>query len=310
MGFRCVGEGIRQLTNLSRYADEIANQSHDSSRPFVGDSAFAHKGGLHVAAVVKDANTYQHIDPAMIGNKQRILISELSGRGNIITKAKELGLYHEKEGKARAAEENQAWKNRAKQILERVKRLENRGYTFEGAEASVELMIRRSMPSYKCPFELVDFTVITGNRRSEYDTGQRVNKDVTQATVKLNLIGGGLGGERPEVKTCLEVGEGNGPVDAVHEALSKTLMKEFARLQKVSLSDYKVRILDNESATRAITRVMVVFKDSESQQIWTTVSVHRNIIVASVGALMDGFEYAMTRFLPQCVETHPSRDGT
>lgn len=254
-----------------------------------------------MAAVLKDANTYQHIDPADVGNIQRILVSELSGRGNIITKAKQLGLYKENGDELRNEEEDKAWKNRARQILERVKKLENKGYTFEGAEASVELMIRRSMPNYKAPFELIDFTVLTGNRRAELEIGQLINKDVTQATVKLNLVGGGIGGERRETKTCLEVGEGNGPVDAVNVALSKTLMKEFKRLRDVGLIDYKVRILDNESATRAITRVMVVFRDCKTQETWTTVNVSRNIIVASVGALMDGFEYAMTRYLPECV---------
>lgn len=298
MGHSCVGTRLPQITGLSRYVDEIANQPHVPSRPFVGASSFAHKGGLHVAAVLKDADTYQHIDPSLVGNERRILVSELSGRRNILTKAEELGLV--------SADANtlRDWNGRAKTVLDQVKHLENNGYSFEGAEASLELMLRRTVDGYRPPFELLDFTVTTDNKRIHYgDDPDKPpsNQSVTQATVKLALLGPEDGGEACPTKICLEVAEGNGPVDAVNGALAKCLLPIYPPLQTVSLVDYKVRILDNESGTAAITRVMVEFEDSSNGRRWTTVYAHPNIIVASVNALMDGFEVAMWDSLPQCI---------
>lgn len=311
MGLHCVGDALRELTSLSRFVDEIANQPTVTSRPFSGASAFCHKGGLHVAAVLKDPDTYQHIDPELVGNEQRILVSELSGRGNILSKAQKLGLdvvSTPNSGEAVPAgstENSEEWKNRARTVLEQVKDLENRGYTFEGAEASVELMLRRAMDGYRPPFELLDFTVITGNKRVHYSNNPSevpVNESVTQATVKLALLGpldGSLKEECPS-KICLEVAEGNGPVDAVNAALCKALLDAYPPLASVALADYKVRILDPKAATGATTRVMVEFKNTHTNETWTTVYAHPNIIVASVNALMDGFEYAMIHTLPQC----------
>jgi 2-isopropylmalate synthase len=307
MGHSCVGDALKELTALSRYVDEIANLPHDAAMPFVGASSFAHKGGLHVAAVLKCADTYQHIDPALVGNEGRVLVSELSGRGNIMSKARELGLDMN-DGLDESSVDQSAveWKVRAKAVLEQVKELENKGYTFEGAEASVELMLRRAMKGYRPPFELVDFTVVTGNKRVLYHadpTAPPVNESITQGTVKLALMGptDGSHQEMCPTKMCLEVAEGNGPVDAINGALCKALLAAYPSLGAVSLVDYKVRILDPNAATGATTRVMVEFKNSKTGQMWTTVYAHPNIIVASVNALMDGFEFAMIHTLPQCI---------
>ncbi|CAN8065353.1 unnamed protein product [Agarophyton chilense] len=303
MGYKCVGEGLAQLTKVSRYVDEVANQPHVGSRAYVGASSFAHKGGLHVAAVLKDAATYQHIEPELVGNERRILVSELSGRRNIVTKAKELGLHS---GGA-DAEDVGEWDARAKSVLEQVKELENKGFSFEGAEASVELMLRRTRNGYRPPFELMDFSVSTGNKRVVVVQAEQAvrtapyNDSVTQASVKLALLGPENGGEVCPTKVCFEVAEGNGPVDAVNAALQKCLLPVYAALRAVSVVDYKVRILDNASGTGAITRVVVEFEDASNGKQWRTVYAHENIIVASVNALMDGFEVAMWEQLPQCI---------
>lgn len=303
---RVLDERLCSLTATSRYIDEIANQPHVSSRPFVGASSFAHKGGLHVAAVVKNADTYQHIDPAAVGNECRILVSELSGRRNILSKARELGLIpSEHDGMqsgSTSSTSSPEWGHRSKLVLEQVKELENKGYSFEGAEASLELMIRRSVENYHPPFELLDFSVNTDNKRSQHDAnGVATSTSVTLATVKLALLGP-VGMEQAcPTKICLEVAEGNGPVDAVNAALEKALFPVYPPLRAVSLVDYKVRILDNKSKTKATTRVMVDFANSETGKQWTTVYAHPNIIVASVNALMDGFEIAMWGTMPQCI---------
>ncbi len=282
-GHVCVAGGIRGLTQLSRYVDEVANQKHLAGRPFVGVSSFAHKGGLHAAAVHKLPDSYQHIEPAEVGNERRVLVSELAGRRNIVDKARELGL------------EAQVDSKRAREVLDKVKQLEAKGYSFEGAEASVELMIRRTTESYRPPFELLDYTILTGSKRLGDGEGE------TQATVKLALLGPGEGTDTCPTKRCIEVGEGEGPVDAFHNAVCRTLKDVYKPLRTIQLADYKVRILDNESGTAATTRVMVDFVDAENGKRWTTVAAHPNIITASVNALMDGFEFAMIHKLPMCV---------
>lgn len=299
MGYACVREALAKLTSLSRFVDEIAGQKPVSGQPFVGKSSFAHKGGLHVAAVMKNEDTYQHIDPSLVGNEKRILVSELAGRRNVLSKAEELGLVPE----GIDLNAKQEWGSRAKEVLGQIKDLESKGYSFEGAEASLELMLRRSVEGYRPPFELLDFSVATDNKRVHYGANPDdppVNESVTQATIKLALLGPEDGGEACPTKVCLEVAEGNGPVDAVNGALGKALFNVYKPLQTVALTDYKVRILDSESATAATTRVMVDFEDSATGRQWTTVYVHPNIIVASVNALMDGFEVAMWDSLPQC----------
>lgn len=310
MGFQCVGDTLKELTSLSRYFDEISNQPQRSSRPFAGSSAFAHKGGLHVAAVLKNPDTYQFIDPATVGNERRMLVSELSGRHNILSKAKELGFdVDESEGRGNMANGGVDWNKRARSVLSRVKELENKGYSFEGADASIELFLRREMVGYRPPFELVDFTVLTNNKRvapeHSFDPADPpTNESLTQATIKLKLLGpvDGSNQDMCPTKVCLEVGESSrGPVDAINQALCKALLPSYPPLSAVTLADYKVRILDPNAATGATTRVHVEFRNAETGESWTTCYAHPNVIVASTNALMDGFEYFFLRVLPVCI---------
>jgi 2-isopropylmalate synthase len=262
MGYQCVNdEQLKNLTYISRYVDELANLSPNIRQAFVGDAAFAHKGGIHMAAMRKVEASYQHMDPTLVGNKKRNLISELSGRGNILHKAEELGL--------------QTSRAEAKQVLEQIKELENQGYTFEGASASIDMMLRRVTNGYQSPFEIVDFMVLTENRE-----GRGL---FTEATVKIKV-----GNELRHT-----VADGNGPVNALNVALRRALYQDFPQLQNIHLTDYKVRILDSDSGTAAYTRVMIDFKDDETGHIWTTVGAHTNIIEASWRALIDSMEYAL-----------------
>jgi 2-isopropylmalate synthase len=262
MGYQCVSaEQLKSLTMLSHYVDEIANMTPNNHQPFVGHSAFAHKGGIHVAAILKVEESYQHIDPTLVGNQKRAVVSELSGRGNILYKAEEFGLTTNRE--------------EAKQVLQQIKELENQGYTFEGAEASVDMMLRRISDDYKPPFEVVDFMVLTENRQ-----GRGL---FTEATVKVKV------GD----KMRHTVAEGNGPVNALNKALRAALYQDFPQLESVHLSDYKVRILDSDSGTAAKTRVMIDFHEEGAGHNWTTVGAHTNIIEASWRALIDSMEYAL-----------------
>lgn len=247
-----------RLAELSRYVSELANLSPDSHQPFVGASAFAHKGGTHVNAVVKHTMSYQHIDPGLVGNETRVLVSELAGKDNIAVKRKEFGL----QGLSRDEE---------KQVLQRIKELENAGFAFESAEASVELMLRRARKEYRPLFELIDFTA-----NVEHRAGRGV---FSEATVKVQV------GDR----VFHEVAEGNGPVNAMDGALRKAIQQFYPRLQRVSLTDYKVRILDSHSATGATTRVLIDSTDGE--RTWSTVGASTNIIEASWIALADAVEY-------------------
>jgi 2-isopropylmalate synthase len=262
MGYQCVSnEQLASLTALSRYVDELANMTPNTHQPFVGHSAFAHKGGIHVAAMLKVEESYQHMNPKLVGNEKRAVVSELSGRGNILYKAAEFGLDTSRE--------------EAKQVLEQIKELESQGYTFEGAEASVDMMLRRATNGYKPPFEVIDFMVITENR-------QRRGL-FTEATVKVKV--------GDEVRHT--VAEGNGPVNALNLALRQALYQDFPQLQKVHLTDYKVRILDSDAGTAATTRVMIDSQEEGTAQFWTTVGAHANIIEASWRALIDSMEYAL-----------------
>jgi 2-isopropylmalate synthase len=262
MGYQCVGkEQLASLTALSRYVDELANMTPNAHQPFVGYSAFAHKGGIHVAAILKVEESYQHMDPALVGNQKRAVVSELSGRGNILYKATEFGLDTSRE--------------EAKQVLEQIKQLENQGYTFEGAEASVDMMLRRASHGYEPPFQVIDFMVVTENRQ-----GRGL---FTEATVKVKI------GE--EIRHT--VAEGNGPVNALNIALRKAMYQDFPQLHGIHLTDYKVRILDSDAGTAATTRVMIDSHDANTGHSWTTVGAHSNIIEASWRALLDSMEYAL-----------------
>jgi len=304
-------DNLQDLSSLSHFLDETLNRTPDRAAPYVGASAFAHKGGLHVAALERSPDSYQHVDPAAVGNQLRVLISELSGRQNILGKIKKLDLDMEGRDDKFVAE-------RALVILNRVKKLESMGYTFEGADASVELMILHSTQGYCPPFQVLDYTAQVydtnvdsasrvmskmenhgsahGNSGEEAH-GMSLPSGLTRATVNVRVLDDP---DHDDFLDRLEVSEGQGPVDALANALKKALVPSHPELSSLQLIDYKVRILDPESATRAATRVMIEFKDVESNEKWTTVSVDRNIISASLNALVDGFEYALKEIVASC----------
>ena len=252
---------LRELTAVSRFVAEVANLKHDDHHPYTGHSAFAHKGGIHVAAILKASDTYQHIDPASVGNEQRSVISELSGRGNILFQARNLGIDLDRE--------------EAQKVLSQIKHLEHEGFTFEAAEASAELMLHRLKGGYVRPFELVDYFVITERRH-----GRGL---LSEATVKVKV--------GQEVK--FTAAEGNGPVNALATALQEALVGAYPILRTVRLTDYKVRILNSASGTAASTRVLIDFQSGG--ECWTTVGASANIIEASWRALADSMEYAVVR---------------
>jgi 2-isopropylmalate synthase len=260
MGLDCVPpEKLAGLTELSYYVAEVANLAHDAHQPYVGASAFAHKGGIHVAAMLKNELSYQHVHPALVGNQRRTVISELAGRGNVADKAQEFGV--------------DVSSAQSREVLEQIKSLEAQGFTFEGAEASVDLMLRRSHPGYVPPFELIDFMVVVERRR-----GRSV---LAEATVKV----------RVGPKLMHTAAEGNGPVNALDAALRKALLDVYPQLSGVRLTDYKVRILDSDTGTAANVRVLIDTKYGARR--WSTVGASTNIIEASWRALADSMEYAL-----------------
>ncbi len=262
MGYDCVPpERLAGLTELSRYVAELANLTHDDHLPYVGASAFAHKGGIHVAAMLKHPASYQHIDPETVGNRQRSVVSELSGRGNLVDKIKQFNLNPESLD--------------VPKVLDQIKQLEAQGFTFEGAEASVELMLRRTHPAYVPPFEMTDYWVMVQRRRGR--------GAIVEATVKVRV--------GPQIMHT--VAEGNGPVNALDAALRQALTGVFPQISGVRLADYKVRILDGENNTAATTRVLI--ETRQGTRRWSTVGASPNIIDASWRALADSMEYALIR---------------
>jgi 2-isopropylmalate synthase len=254
------GGDLGDLTILARSVAEIANIKPNDFQPYVGRSAFAHKGGVHGAAVAKVERSYQHVDPATVGNEGRLVVSELGGRANTQLRAEQLG--HKLEGAVDA---------RALSVI--IKQLESDGLAFEGAEASFELLIRRHQPGYVAPFRIVDFTVLVEQR-----DGQELR---AEATVKVAVDG----------ETLHTAADGNGPVNALDIALRKALRAFYPVLDDVHLVDYKVRILDGEAATGARTRVVIDSRDSDRS--WSTMGSDTNIITASCVALGDSLEYAI-----------------
>ncbi len=256
-------EQLAALTEAAHFVSEVANLRPNPHAPYVGRSAFAHKGGVHVSAVLKAAESYQHIDPALVGNERRVLVSELSGKGNILHKAAEL------------CPDLDTPTEQAREVLREVKELEARGYQFEGAEGSFELLLRRSQPGYQPPFELLDFLVLVEKRRG---TGI-----IAEATVKARV--------GDEIIHTAAVG--NGPVNALDRAIRKAILPFYPELDRVQLVDYKVRILDEEAATAAQTRVLIEASDGEHN--WNTVGSSTNIIEASFHALVDSLELPLAR---------------
>ena len=270
MHIDCVSdEQLARLTEVSHYVSEVANMTPDPQAPYVGVSAFTHKGGMHVAAIVKHQSSYQHIDPGHVGNEKRVLVSELAGYRNVMTKLKEQGFAFSLSS------------DEAKRLLEQVKVMESQGYQYEGAEASFELLARRSLPDYLPPFELRDFLVVV-RRHSEPERGE-AGEMLAEAAVKVRV------GE----DTMHTVAEGDGPVNALDLAVRKALTEFHPDVQTVKLVDYKVRIVDSPSGTAAIVRVLLESTDGE--HTWTTVGCSPNIIEASWLALSDSLEWWLTR---------------
>jgi 2-isopropylmalate synthase len=260
MSYECLPDGnIKKLTDLSHFVMEVANVTPDEHLPFVGKSAFAHKGGVHVAAMRRSAQSYQHVEPEAVGNKMRVVVSDLSGRGNLLSKAEEHFLELD-------AEE-------VVPVLNDIKELEARGFAFEAAEASVAMMLKRQEMHYKPPFELVDFFV-----NVEHRDGRGT---FAEATVKVRVDG----------EILHTAAEGNGPVNALDIALRKALQPTYPQLSNFHLADYKVRILDGENGTEAITRVLIDTHNGTKR--WSTVGASGNIIEASWRALADSVEYGL-----------------
>jgi 2-isopropylmalate synthase len=267
MDIDCVtDEQLAKLTEVSHFVSEVANLVPDAFSPYVGYSAFSHKGGLHVSGLGKWEESYQHIDPARVGNYPKVLVSELSGKENIIYKAKELGLDLPPQGKE------------AKKLLGQIKLQESRGFQYENAEASFELLVHRAQPDYQPPFELVDFMVVVERRRRP-PTRKRLEEMLSEAMVKVKV-----GGEIMHTAA-----EGEGPVNALDQALRRTLLQFYPNLAQVRLVDYKVRILEESVGTESQVRVLIESSDGVNE--WRTVGSSTNIIEASWLALADSLEY-------------------
>jgi 2-isopropylmalate synthase len=265
MNVECLsGDKIRHLRDVSRFVSEIANLSPNKHQPFVGDSAFAHKGGVHVHAVKKNPLTYEHIDPKRVGNRQRILISDYAGRSALSEKARELGLHMDRNSPKLA------------ELLKSLKELEHQGYQFEGAEGSLEVLVRKAEGRHRRFFDLLGFRVIIEKRKEAEDP-------ISEATIMVKV------GEHVEHTAAV----GNGPVNALDNALRKALEKFYPQLKEVSLIDYKVRVLAANRGTSARVRVLIESGDRSSK--WGTVGVSENIIEASYQALVDSIEYKLLR---------------
>ncbi len=262
MGERCLPDGrLRTLYDVAHFVAEVANLAPDEHLAYVGKSAFAHKGGIHVAAMRRNETSYQHVEPELVGNRMRVVVSELSGRGNLLSKAEEFGL-------------DLAQATDVGALLEEIKALEAKGFSFEAAEASVAMMMKRQEPEYRPPFDVIDFLV---------DVQHRAGRGIfSEAMVKVRV-----GDE-----VLHTAAEGDGPVNALDAALRKALVGHFPEIAALHLCDYKVRILDSTTGTAAITRVLV--DTQRGGRRWSTVGASTNIIEASWRALVDSIEYGLT----------------
>jgi 2-isopropylmalate synthase len=275
LGYRCIEDGqLAKLTAASRLISEVVNLAPDDHAPFVGRSAFAHKGGIHVSAVERNPLTYEHLEPQKVGNQRRIVISDQSGLSNVLAKARSFGHELNKQDPT------------CRQILQRLKDLESEGYQFEAAEASFDLLMREALGYRKPPFELKGFQV-----HSDMLQKESVKYSNALATIKVTVNG----------EDIVEAAEGNGPVSALDAALRKALKNFYPEIAQFHLTDYKVRILDGGAGTSAKTRVLI--ESSNGQQRWTTVGVSSNILEASYQAVVEGIEYGL---LLQSVENRTS----
>ncbi len=277
MGISAISEEqLATLTEVSNFVSERVNRSPFPFQPFVGSSAFSHKGGLHAAATQKSVQAYQHIEPSLVGNSNDVVISELSGRGNVIHRIREMGLDADLDDAD------------ALRIVQHVKDQESKGFSYEGANASFDLVLRRALPNYEAPFELVDFMVIVENRRrSSFGTGWR--KDglehpmLSEATVKVRV------GDVIQHTAA----EGDGPVGALDGALRKGLTDAYPQLSAIRLTDYKVRVVNEGVGTGAAVRVVI--ESADDKDVWYTVGASTNILEASWLALSDSFEWWLFR---------------
>ena len=263
LGKTCVPRAsLAKLKELSQFVDEIANFRHNPRLPWVGSAAFSHKGGQHVNAIQKVARSYEHIDPAVVGNRRTVLISDLAGRSNIVMKAQELGFKVDNDTPE------------LKTILGKIKDLEHKGFEFEAAEGSLALLIRKALKHEDPPFKVEGYETTVRRDRSI---------SVCQATIKVLVKG----------EAAHTVAEGDGPVNALDSALRAALMRFYPQVKNIQLTDYKVRILDSATGTRARTRVLI--ESSNGREEWGTVGVDDNIIEASLGALTDSMEYGLLK---------------
>jgi 2-isopropylmalate synthase len=263
LGYECVpAEKLAELRDMSLFVDELANITPDPRQPYVGRSAFAHKGGVHVSAIMKNKSTYEHIEPEQVGNTQRVLLSDLSGKSNLIYKARNFGINIESDHVAITS------------LLAKLKMLENEGYEYEGAEASFELLILSAIGKLPRYFHVESYRVIDEQRSA-------VESPQAEATVILTVEG----------ETEHTAASGNGPVNALDNAVRKALTRFFPRIGEMSLTDYKVRILDGSDGTQALTRVLI--ESSDGDKHWMTVGVAANIIDASYQALLDAIQYKL-----------------
>ena len=264
LGRKCIeGSKIEHLTEVSRYVSDIANIPPLNESPFVGRSAFSHKGGIHVSAILKNPRAYEHIEPGTVGNKRRVLVSDLSGKSNIEYKAKEMDLTLGGNGYD------------SKKIVEEIKRMEDQGYQFDAAEGSLELLMKRTTGQFKEPFSLLSLRVINEKNKDAQST--------SQATIKISV------GDEEEITAA----EGNGPVNAIDNALRKALSKFYPAIREMRLVDFKVRVLEGSAGTGA--RVRVLIESRDGRDIWNTVGVSENIIEASWQALVDSIYFKLSK---------------
>jgi 2-isopropylmalate synthase len=254
---------LAALTSTAHAIAEIANLLPDARQPYVGSSAFATKAGLHASAIARRPDAYSHVDPGTVGNRMQVLVSELAGRSNVLAKAMELGLDLEADAELGA------------RVLDRVKELEHRGYAFEAADASFELLVRREAGRLEALFELEGYRVIVERRPD--------GSDLSEATVRLRVRG----------ERVMAAGEGVGPVHALDQGLRRALENRYPELESIRLVDFKVRILDGRAGTKAVTRVLITSADEDGE--WTTVGVSDDIVTASYQALVDGIQYGLLR---------------
>jgi len=264
MGINCVsGQQLKQITHLSHFISEISNMRLKNEQPFVGDSAFAHKGGMHINAIMKNPLTYEHIEPNLVGNHRRVLISELGGKTGILLRAKALNYDLSKTDP------------QTKKILDLVQSLEHKGFQFEAAEASFQILMKRALKKFDNFFELEGFKVVIEKNQDK--------KITSEAIIKVRVKG---------VREHTAA-EGDGPINALDNALRKALKAFYPSLSKMHLSDFKVRVLDEKAGTAA--RVRVLIQSQDKDDIWNTIGVHENIIEASWQALADSVEYKLLK---------------